>query len=286
MKTLLALAAGTLAVLAVVASTTAPADRSAPTERAQPLPSGEIASSGEPSAPDVVPAVAPIPNTLSGTVSDVIDGDTIKVRFLGGEVETVRLIGVDTPETVDPRKEVQCFGAEASAETKRLSLNKRVRLEYDHTQGDRDKYDRLLAYVFVDSDINPGAASVNLAERLIARGFAHEYTYNKPYKYQSVFKAAELEARAGQVGLWAPAACPETAITPPTTAQPAVAPGFIQPPAGGGYTGAYDPLGPDRDCGDFNTQSQAQAFFEAAGGPASDRHRLDRDKDGRACEAD
>ncbi|MGB0389148.1 MAG: excalibur calcium-binding domain-containing protein [Ardenticatenaceae bacterium] len=63
------------------------------------------------------------------------------------------------------------------------------------------------------------------------------------------------------------------------------APQPTQAPPSTGYTGPYDPFGPDRDCGDFSTQREAQAFFEAAGGPASDRHRLDRDNNGVACES-
>ena len=54
---------------------------------------------------------------------------------------------------------------------------------------------------------------------------------------------------------------------------------------GGNGAAGYDPLGPDRDCSDFDTEAQAQAFYIAAGGPESDPHRLDRDRDGRACEA-
>ncbi|MFA5438210.1 MAG: thermonuclease family protein [Candidatus Omnitrophota bacterium] len=134
-------------------------------------------------------------------VVSVVDGDTIKA-FLNGETKTIRLIGVDTPETVDPRKEVQCFGKEASDKTKESLTDKMVRLEVDSTQGDQDKYGRLLRYVFLED----GTLFNNL---LIEQGYAHEYTYDNPYKYQSDFKASEKSAREAQRGLWDPNTCGE-----------------------------------------------------------------------------
>ena len=82
--------------------------------------------------------------TTEAKVVRVIDGDTIQVQF-SNQTETVRLIGIDTPETVDPRKPVQCFGREASDYAKGLLAGRIVSLEFDGTQGDRDKYHRLLA---------------------------------------------------------------------------------------------------------------------------------------------
>src|SRR3954466_15793672 len=82
------------------------------------------------------------------TVIHVVDGDTLLARFADGHVEKVRLLGVDTPEVVDPRKPVQCFGPEASAFTKAHLTGRRVLLELDAEP--RDKYGRLLAYVLVD----------------------------------------------------------------------------------------------------------------------------------------
>lgn len=131
-------------------------------------------------------------------VSRVIDGDTIVVE-INGVSEKVRLIGVDTPETVDPRKPVQCFGKEASEFVKSLLENKAVRLEADASQGDRDKYSRLLRYVY------QGVTLVN--EKIIEEGYGHEYTYRTPYQYQKEFKTAERSARESQKGLWAPSVC-------------------------------------------------------------------------------
>jgi len=133
------------------------------------------------------------------TAIRTIDGDTIVID-INGTQEKVRLIGVDTPEAVDPRKPVQCFGKEASVFTKNLLEGKRVRLEADPSQGDRDKYGRLLRYVFLSDD-----TFVN--KEIIAQGYGHEYTYRAPYQHQTDFKTAERFAREQQKGLWAPGVC-------------------------------------------------------------------------------
>ncbi len=127
-------------------------------------------------------------------VARVIDGDTFEVNGVGG-VEKVRVIGVNTPETVDPRKPVECFGVEASNKAKSVLSGQRVRLEYDPTQGERDKYGRLLRHVFLQDETNFGLL-------MIKDGYAHEYTYAIPYKYQDEFKAAQNYARQNSLGLW------------------------------------------------------------------------------------
>ncbi len=132
-------------------------------------------------------------------VVKVIDGDTLVIAR-GEENIALRLIGLDTPETVDPRKPVQCFGLESSAKAHELLDGKRVRVEQDPSQGVLDKYGRTLAYVYL-----PDRTLFN--KLMIQEGFGHEYTYNLPYTYQKEFKAAEQEARAAKRGLWAPGAC-------------------------------------------------------------------------------
>ncbi len=132
-------------------------------------------------------------------VTHVVDGDTIDAD-IDGKTERIRLIGIDTPETVDPRKPVQCFGREASNKTKEMLTGKEVRLEPDPTQDDRDKYGRLLRYVFLED-------GTNYNKWLIAQGYAHEYTYDIPYKYQTEFKTAESQARNHSLGLWSPNTC-------------------------------------------------------------------------------
>jgi micrococcal nuclease len=141
-------------------------------------------------------------------VSRVIDGDTIEIE--GGE--RVRYIGIDTPETVDPRKPVQCFGIEASNKNKELVEGKTVRLEKDVT--DRDKYKRLLRYIYV------GDTFINL--EMVKQGFAYSYSYPPDIKYQDQIVAAQQEAEKSKNGLWS--ACPldagKSATVPPEEVTP------------------------------------------------------------------
>ncbi|MFA6551794.1 MAG: thermonuclease family protein [Patescibacteria group bacterium] len=132
-------------------------------------------------------------------VTKVVDGDTIDV-LTGTTTERVRLIGINTPETVDPRKLVECFGKEASAKAHELLENKKVYLEVDETQDNRDKYKRLLRYAFREDGV-----FYNL--EIIKQGYAYEYTYQIPYKYQMEFKAAQVYAKENKLGLWADNAC-------------------------------------------------------------------------------
>lgn len=132
-------------------------------------------------------------------VDRVVDGDTIKV-VIGDTVESVRLIGINTPETVDPRRTVECFGKEASVRMKELADGKIVRLEYDDTQGYRDTYNRILAYVYLED-------GQMLNRKMVAEGYAHEYTYLTPYLYQKEFRELQNLAKAGEKGLWASDSC-------------------------------------------------------------------------------
>ena len=122
----------------------------------------------------------------------VVDGDTIEIE--GGQ--KVRYIGINTPESVDPRRSVQCFGKEASEENKRLVDGKMVRLESDISE--TDKYGRLLRYVYVDN--------MFINETLVRKGFAQVSTYPPDVKYASLFAEAEQEAKNTSLGLWA--SCP------------------------------------------------------------------------------
>lgn len=132
-------------------------------------------------------------------VESVVDGDTIRVA-IAGSLETVRLIGIDTSETKDPRKPVQCFGNEASNYTSAILSGKYVRLEPDSTQQDRDKYGRLLRYVYLQD-----GSFFNL--QIIAAGYAYEYTYKVPYLFQQDFKTAQATAATAGIGLWNSATC-------------------------------------------------------------------------------
>lgn len=121
----------------------------------------------------------------------VIDGDTIVVDYYG-KLEKVRLIGVDTPETVHPNKPVEYFGKEASNFTRSLVAGKQVTLKFDWQR--RDKYNRLLAYVYLDD-------GTLLNKKIIDEGYGHAYT-RFPFKYIDDFRAAEREARKTGKGLW------------------------------------------------------------------------------------
>ena len=144
----------------------------------------------------VIPLAEP---SLYLSVSRVIDGDTVDVVEKGGIIR-VRLIGINTPETVDPRTPVECFGKESSKKTAELLAGGLVRLEDDVSQGRYDKYQRRLAYLFT-----PDGTFVNF--ELVKQGYAFEYTYRAPYKYQAEFKEAQKEARMSERGLWAPGVC-------------------------------------------------------------------------------
>ena len=141
-----------------------------------------------------------MPQRVQGpfTVTKVVDGDTIWVDNDGRM--KIRIIGLDTPETVDPRNPVQCFGLEASARAKTILGGQSVYLETDSSQDSVDRFGRTLAYVWTAS-----GRLINLD--IIADGYAFEYTYDLPYRYQQDFKAAQNDARAQERGLWAPSAC-------------------------------------------------------------------------------
>ena len=123
-----------------------------------------------------------------------IDGDTIRVR-VRGKVHTVRLIGVDTPETVHPTKAVQHFGAEASAYTKPSSKVSTVTLEADRDRRHRDRYGRLLRYVHLDGQ--------NFNARLISEGYSHAIRGFRYSKRASFIRLEEAAKRLGK-GLWPP----------------------------------------------------------------------------------
>jgi micrococcal nuclease len=126
------------------------------------------------------------------TVVRTIDGDTIDVRFANGRVERIRILGADTPETKDPRKAVQCYGPEASAYTHARLSGRSVTLETDAVP--RDKYGRLLAYVYVDG--------VRYDDELLRLGYARLLVIPPNGSHARAMLLAELDARAHGRGLW------------------------------------------------------------------------------------
>ncbi|GMU78989.1 MAG: hypothetical protein AMXMBFR46_17820 [Acidimicrobiia bacterium] len=129
----------------------------------------------------------------SARVVEVIDGDTIVVAFAGGATDTVRLLGVDTPETKHPTKGVECFGPEAAAFTTRRLLGRVVTLESDVER--RDVYGRRLAYVERDGTL--------FNDELVRRGYARFMVIPPNDAHGRALLSAELEARRERRGLWA-----------------------------------------------------------------------------------
>ena len=213
----------------------------------------------QPGASSPVVQASPVPSEPRAEVLRVIDGDTIVVN-IDGELSTVRYLGINAPETVHPERPAQCFGPEATERNVALVGGRLVHLESD--QPDRDQYGRLLRYVWV------GGRMVN--RMLVEEGYADLEPYSN--RYADDFTRARDDAVNEGKGLW------NTCILPTATAAP-VAPSAT--------TAAYSPPPchlTDCDCPHFSTQQEAQRFFERAGGPATDPHRLDADRDGIACE--
>lgn len=129
-------------------------------------------------------------------VTRVVDGDTIQID----SGETVRYIGMDTPESVDPRKGVQCFAKEATEKNTALVLGKTVELEHDISKTDR--YGRLLAYVWLND--------LMVNEYLVRQGYAFARTFPPDVKYQLPLLKAEAAAQQEKKGLWG-----DVCISPP-----------------------------------------------------------------------
>jgi micrococcal nuclease len=133
----------------------------------------------------------PAGGSVTVRVDRVVDGDTAKV-FYRGESEYVRYIGIDTPESVDPGSPVECYGEEARRFNERLLQPGRVRLEFGPER--RDRYGRLLAYVYV--------SDVMLNAELVRRGFAETLTIPPNDAESDRFERLESEARNAGRGLW------------------------------------------------------------------------------------
>jgi endonuclease YncB( thermonuclease family) len=125
--------------------------------------------------------------TKTGTVTRVVDGDTVDVVLRGGARERVRLIGIDTPERGS------CFASSAAAEARRLALGKQVVLKGDATQDTRDRYGRLLAYVWM-------AGGKDLGYQLIGGGFGKVYVYRDAFQRLGAYRRAEQAAKGSTRG--------------------------------------------------------------------------------------
>jgi micrococcal nuclease len=218
-------------------------------------------------------------------VTRVIDGDTVEVEFADGETDTVRLIGVDTPETslgdVSPdeyegipetqaaRDHLYNWGQRASEFATEQLDGQQVRVVTDGEGDRRGSFGRLLAYIYTNGE--------NFNQRLLADGYAR--VYDSSFSLREEFDAAEEQARSNEVGLWEFEGDTSTP-TPTPTEEPADdggngAGGSDLPPPSGGPDDPYD-------CSDFDSQEQAQRYFESVSGDPSG---LDGDGNGQACES-
>jgi micrococcal nuclease len=163
----------------------------------------ELAFQAPPTLPDEPPGYE------DAVVERIVDGDTIVVHITGrvegpgagnapvGASASVRLVGIDTPESVDPSRPVECYGRESAAATAALLEGRRVRLVVDVEETDR--YERLLRYVYI------GAEMANA--RLVVNGYAHAYTYPPNVRHADLFVRLQREARAAGRGLWSLRGC-------------------------------------------------------------------------------
>ncbi|WP_380678197.1 thermonuclease family protein [Salinigranum sp. GCM10025319] len=205
------------------------------------------------------------------TITRVVDGDTVEARFPNGELDTLRLLGVDTPETslgrITPgeygfpdsagaRDHLLAWGERATEFARSELAGETVRVEVDPRADRRGSFGRLLVYVSVDG--------ANFNERLLSQGYAR--LYESSFSRRSEFARIEAEARASRVGLWGFDGRAATATASTDR-------GGELPPL---------PSDGDYDCSDFETQQQAQRVLDE---DPSDPHRLDGDDDGVACES-
>jgi len=205
-------------------------------------------------------------------VKKVVDGDTVAFDIDGKE-EVLRLIGINTLETVDPRKPVQCFGVEASNKAKETLNGKNVVLESDETQTDRDKYGRLLRYIYLED-------GTNFNKMMIEEGYAYEYTYETPYKYQAGFKTAQQKSKDEKKGLWAEDTCNGelTKSTNDVSAQTTSASAKNETPVQNSDSSSGTCAGKHL-CGQMTSCKEAYFYLNTCGVSS-----LDRDKDGIPCE--
>ena len=167
---------------------------------------GATSPAAPPAAPPVDPGhpaglpTAPAASAETAAVVRVVDGDTLVVNRGNGD-ERVRLVGVDTPETVAPNAPVECFGPEASAYVTDLLSGATVRLDADPSQADTDRYGRLLRYVWVATD---AGAWTSVEALLLSGGFAEPY--RDAHSRKAGFDALAADAQATGRGLWG--ACP------------------------------------------------------------------------------
>jgi micrococcal nuclease len=188
--------------------------------------------------------------TLRGTVSYIVDGDTLEVALDNGRSERVRLIGIDTPERGG------CFAGRATGAARSLADDRHVLLKGDGTQSTRDRYGRLLAYAWIEG-------RRDLGYQLLARGLARVYVHDRPFERLSAYRHAERVGRGLPSSVWR-----SCRTKPPMDARPGCDPSYP--------TVCIPPTPPDLDCADVPYSN-----FAVRG---NDPHGFDGDGDGVGCE--
>ncbi len=210
------------------------------------------------------------------TVSRVVDGDTVEISPAVGGINDVRLIGIDTPETVDPSEEVEPYGPEASTFATEELTGQSVGLEFGVER--TDQYDRLLAYVYVGEEM--------FNEILVEEGYAQAYPYEPDTEYEDRFAAAQEEAKAPALGIWRLSLDEQCLLANHGNGigegSPGCGDGPASPTASPEPTSSAPPSSEDLDCSDFGSQAEAQAALDV---DPSDPNGLDAEGDGQACEA-
>jgi micrococcal nuclease len=206
------------------------------------------------------------------SILKITDGDTLRINT----GQDVRLLQIDTPEPMSS----ECFASESTAILTKLIFGKEIRLESEPVSGNMDKYKRLLRYVFV------GKTNVNL--RMVELGAAAPYFYNgEKGKYSTQLLKAAEKAKANKVGLWGK--CPGTKLDPSRGVSTGKSNAPVAGPSATSTVSAqcdpnYDPCIPnsayDLDCPDIYNLGLSR--IRVIG---TDVHKLDRDRDGIACEA-
>jgi len=260
-RTRLVALVGVVLLVALAGCTGSPVDETA-------TPDEPASESTETTTPDAVDG-----ESVTVTVTRVIDGDTMEIEYANGTEDTVRLLGVDTPETtlsrVSPdefagipdttagRDHLFNWGERATTFAEDELEGTQVQMVFDPDSDRRGYFGRLLVYLYVDGE--------NFNERLLAEGYAR--MYDSQFSLREEFATAEQEAQATDVGLWDFQGSDTGSETVSESSDVEVPP----LPADGDY-----------NCGDFETQEQAQYVLENESG---DPHGLDADGNGVACES-
>jgi micrococcal nuclease len=210
------------AALLVAACANPPDEQVRPGDATADDATADDATADDATADDATADDATADGQVEGRVSRVIDGDTLDI-VVAGETRRVRLLGVDTPESVHPTEPVECYGPEASAFLRALVEGQTVRLAADPSQDAVDRYDRWLGLIWLDD-----GTLVN--HELIAQGYATAFITRPPHARSTAFRDAEDQARAAGLGMWAADACGagsrgDDAADAPRTAIPADAAG-------------------------------------------------------------